>query len=175
VWPNSFSGTIVNHRTDRPRPEFFRYFYDFNAAKDRFDGFHEWHGERYFAEIIFDHKASTEFSIFYQGALVTCITHEINATMPRPDFSTLNYVGKALIDFVPVYHWFVEDRERGFTFQVYDEQASERHIKRLDVFDSRRNIADSWTFHEFDVAPQDPNLFVIPAAVKDICNKAPSN
>jgi len=169
VWPNSFSGTVVQKRSDDPRPFFFRYFYDFTAAKDRLDGLREWQGEIYWAEIIFDHKAATEYNVFFQGSLVTCYTNKINSTVPRPDFSTLNYVGKAVIDFIPVYHWFVDDRERGVTFQVYDEQADTRHIKRLDLYDARRGFADSWTFHEFDVAPQDPLLFVLPPIIVDTC------
>jgi len=172
VWPNSFSATIVHTRSDDPRPNLFRYFYDFTAAKDRLDGFSEWEGERYFSEIIYDHADSVEYRIHFQFPLVLCFTHFINSTMPHPDFSKLTYIGKGLIDFLPVYHWFIEDRARGITFQVYDEQASTREIKRMDFFDTRARRSESWTFHEFDVSPQDPLLFVIQPEILSVCNSA---
>ena len=90
--------------------------------KDRLDGIVRYADEFYFASLYFDHSKATEYHVFYQESTAVCYTSKINTTLPKPNFNNLNYIGKALLDYVPVYHWYEENRQRDLTFQVYDRQ-----------------------------------------------------
>lgn len=48
------------------------------------------------------------YDVFYQQDLAVCFTHAINTTMPKPDLTALNYIGKAVIGQEPVYHWYIQ-------------------------------------------------------------------
>lgn len=48
------------------------------------------------------------YDVFYQQDLAVCFTHAINTTLPKPDLTALNYIGKAVIGQEPVYHWYIE-------------------------------------------------------------------
>lgn len=148
--------------------EFFRWFYDANQNKDRFDGIIEFQGERYFAEHIFDHTAKKDYRIFYQQGLAVCIVSNLNRTLPKPNFQNAEYIGKALINYEPAYHFYHMDRTNGFNYQVY-ERISNQRVIRIDLDDIRRHMAESFTFLEIDYAPQDKNLFVIPSPILSQC------
>lgn len=45
--------------------------------------------------------------MFYQQDLAVCFSHAINTTLPKPDLTQLNYIGKAIIGQEPVYHWYL--------------------------------------------------------------------
>lgn len=48
------------------------------------------------------------YDVFYQQDLAVCFTHAINTTLPKPDLTALNYIGKAVIGQEPVYHWYIQ-------------------------------------------------------------------
>jgi len=174
VWPNYFSATIIVRDSRRPFPEFFRWFYDSSLNKDRMDGVVRWQDEEWFAENIFDHATKTEYNIYFQEGTVVCYYHALNRTLPKPNFANVNYLGKGLVDYVPAYHWFEDDRQREVSFQVYDAQTSRRNILRIDVDHRREHRSESFNFLEFDLIRQDPNMFKIPAEIMSICNPGPA-
>jgi len=170
LWPKAFAASVAIQKSDDPMPGFFRWFWDEAQNKDRIDGLVTFQGERYFAEIIFDHPNGREYNIFYQGGLVVCLMNKINTTIPKPNFDNMEFIGKAIVGFEAANHWFVEDRAKGFTFQIYDSQAT-RRVLRFDIDDGRRHRAESWTFFEFDEGPQSKELFEIPSAIKSQCTQ----
>jgi len=173
-FPAAFSSTIIVGRSDDPMPAFYRWFWDTKVQKDRIDGVVRFADELYFATRIFDHPKGTEYHVFYQESTAVCYTSKINTTLPKPDFSNLDFVGKALIDYIPVYHWYVEDRLRDLTFQVYDRQDN-REVVRLDFDDGRRGRAESWTFVEIDVGSQGAEIFQVPTNILPQCTPFPEN
>eukprot|EP01089_Gocevia_fonbrunei_P011498 TRINITY_DN2486_c0_g1_i1.p2 TRINITY_DN2486_c0_g1~~TRINITY_DN2486_c0_g1_i1.p2 ORF type:complete len:200 (-),score=34.72 TRINITY_DN2486_c0_g1_i1:3-602(-) len=168
VWPNAFSATVAVKGEHR-HPTLFRWFYDFGVKKDRFDGIVRWQDEPYFSKVIFDHTTQEETTIFHQEDQVACYVSAINSSMPHPAFTNVKFIGEALIDYVPVYHW-IEDSEH-HSYQVFDYQDASREIKRIDVHDKRTRFTSTWTFHEMDKGRQDPTLFLIPAPISSVCNK----
>lgn len=59
-----------------------------------------WNNEMYFATTIFDHVADQQYDVFAQPDLVNCFSHPINGTVPRPNLSVFNYIGKGLVGYV---------------------------------------------------------------------------
>jgi hypothetical protein len=172
LWPDAFSSTVAVRRTREFRPSFFRWFYDSQQMKDRIDGIVRFQDEFYFATLYFDHPKAMMYSVFYQESTAVCFTSKINTTLPKPNFNNLNYVGKALIDLTPSYHWFVEDRLRDLTFQVYDRQDN-REVLRIDFDNGRRERAESWTFLELDIGSQGTEIFQVPANILAQCTPMP--
>jgi len=173
VWPNSFSSSVLRRRSNDPRPSFTRWFYDFSQKKDRFDGLARWQDEEWLSEIIFDHSSQIEYDIFFQPGVVVCFTNALNHSIPHPTFAGVTYLGKAIINYVPVYHWFERDNARRISFQVWDTQDSRRNIVRIDFDDEARHRAESLTFLEFDRSPNNPDIYNIPADIKAQCSAAP--
>eukprot|EP01088_Endostelium_zonatum_P005390 TRINITY_DN16_c0_g1_i2.p1 TRINITY_DN16_c0_g1~~TRINITY_DN16_c0_g1_i2.p1 ORF type:complete len:208 (-),score=36.93 TRINITY_DN16_c0_g1_i2:134-757(-) len=172
LWPNFFSATILHSESGRREREWFRWFYDASQNKDRWDGIVHWQGEPYFANLYFDHAAHVEYWVFYQPQFFTCIHRPLNRTIPRPDFRSVEYYGKGLIDEQPVYHWSGRDAARRVNYQVWDRQSNRRDIVRIDVDHEREHRAESFTFYEWDLTRQDPSIFTIPEEVKRQCNRA---
>jgi len=137
---------------------------------DRFDGITEWQGEMWFAKMIIDHVSNTQYNVFEEPGTIVCFTHAVNWTMPRPTFKNARYIGKALIDEVPVYHWIEEDQAREQSWQIWDDQTDKRRLVRIDHDDKRTRRAQSWRFMEFNVGPQDPNLFTLSDVILAQCN-----
>jgi len=175
TWPNSFSSTILRRRDRDPRPAYGRWFYDFSQKKDRYDGIAHWQNEDFLAEIIFDHSSQIEYDIFFQPGLAVCFTNALNHSIPHPSFSGVTYLGKAIINYVPVYHWFERDATRRITFQVWDTQDTRRDIVRMDFDDERTHRSESVTFFEFDRTPNNPNIYDIPDPIKSQCTPYPGN
>lgn len=59
-----------------------------------------WNNEMYFATQIFDHVANVQYDVFAQEDLVNCFSHSINGTIPRPNLSPFQYIGKAAVGYV---------------------------------------------------------------------------
>jgi len=173
VWPRAFSSSVLIRRDRERRPEFFRWFYDFGLKLDRFDGVRRWQGEDWFAEMVLDHVSNTQYNIFYQLDTVVCFTHAINWTMDRPSFTGASFIGKGLVDYQPVYHWYEEDKTRGIHYQIWDAQSDVRELVRIDIDDTVRHRAESWTFMEFDARSQNPNMFNIPDDIAAQCSPVP--
>jgi len=170
--PNGWSATVAVRRTHEVFPRFHRWFYDFTAQKDRLDGLVHWRGEYAFATIIFDHKGKMEYHVFYQEEAVVCYYKALNHTLPKPDFANFVYVGKALIDYVPCWHWMHHDLAKRLVFQVYDRQDN-RAMARFDFTNERRDFSEYWTFMEYDAGSQDPTLFEVNPIIKPQCTEFP--
>eukprot|EP01120_Amphizonella_sp_Union-15-10_P006118 TRINITY_DN1918_c0_g1_i1.p1 TRINITY_DN1918_c0_g1~~TRINITY_DN1918_c0_g1_i1.p1 ORF type:complete len:205 (+),score=36.43 TRINITY_DN1918_c0_g1_i1:51-665(+) len=169
-WPYYFSASVVAHSNNREEPpRFARWFYDSVKNKDRLDSISEWHSELYWTERIFDHSIQREYMIFFQQGSVSCYYRSINTTLPKPNFSNFVYIGRALIDEVPVYHWIDNDRTNGITIQYY-EDIKYREPKRIDLANDRERRSETWIFYEFDTCSQDPELFDVPAFIRSSCN-----
>jgi len=171
VWPKRFSSSVrvQGWEDGREHDSFFRWFYDANVNKDRIDGLGYFEDELYFAERIFDHKADKRYDVFFQDETVLCFVRPINNTLPKPSFANARFIGKAIIDYTPVFHWIEESPDRRFVFQYYDTQDTRKPM-RMDVADNGRRRAMTWYFHEFDQCNQDPNLFILPQVIMDQCN-----
>eukprot|EP01121_Diplochlamys_sp_Union-15-3_P004436 TRINITY_DN1459_c0_g1_i2.p1 TRINITY_DN1459_c0_g1~~TRINITY_DN1459_c0_g1_i2.p1 ORF type:complete len:196 (-),score=33.68 TRINITY_DN1459_c0_g1_i2:119-706(-) len=168
-WPSTFSASIfITHHDRREFPSFHRWYYDSVQNKDRFDGVEDRRGELFWAERIFDHQANKEWVLFFQRDLVVCHTRPINWTLPKPNFANFQYIGKALIDDHPVYHWIENDRQRERTYQYFN-LVSNGNPKRIDIDDRRERRAETWVFHEFDSCPQDPFLYTVPKIIESTC------
>jgi len=166
TWPNTFSAT-VGISDSRFGTTFVRWFYDATVNKDRWDGTAFYQGETYFATRIFDHNAEIETDVFYQLDFAICLTRQINGTsLPKPSFTNISFIGVALIDYEPVYHW-IETNQNG-TFQYFDTVAA-RETVRLDWFSVGRQDAISLIFYEFDETSQDTSLFDIPSIIQPQC------
>jgi len=171
TWPAAFSATVEIRRDHRPRPDFWRWFYDSGKNVDRFDGIVDFKGERFLANLYFLHDVGRQYNVLYQGNEVLCFYHPINETIPKPDFRNYRYAGKALVDYYVADHWFFNDDPRGEFFQYYDRDTDQKPL-RFDI-DVRRNgtqFATQWIFHEFDGNRPASSLFDIPAVVRSICN-----
>jgi len=169
-WPATFSATIAIS-DQRFGTGFVRWYYDATLNKDRWDGTGFYQGETYFATRIFDHNAEIETSVFYQLDFAICITRPINGTsLPKPSFTNITYIGKALIDYDAVYHWI--EVNRNGTFQYFD-RVDNRETKRLDWHSVGHQDALSLDFLEFDETAQDASLFTVPAIIQPTC--APGN
>jgi len=167
TWPATFSATIMVS-DQRFGTGFIRWFYDATLNKDRWDGTGTYQGETYFNTRIFDHNAEIETSIFYQLDFAICITRQINGTsLPKPSFTNITYIGKALIEYEPVYHW-IEMNNNG-TFQYFD-RVDNRETRRLDYYSIGRQDSLSVLFLEFDETAQDTSLFTIPPIIAPQCS-----
>jgi len=169
IWPDGWSATVRVHNNRERHPGFFRWFWDKAQNKDRIDGIVEWKNEMYLAETIFDHAAGKEYRVYYQGGLVNCFDRPINSTLPKPDFSKFNYVGKAIVNYEPAYQWFFDDKLRGVAVALFDRQDN-REILRIDVDDRTRRRSESFIFLEYQVGAQAPEIFQIEKIILDQCN-----
>eukprot|EP01120_Amphizonella_sp_Union-15-10_P005978 TRINITY_DN184_c0_g2_i3.p1 TRINITY_DN184_c0_g2~~TRINITY_DN184_c0_g2_i3.p1 ORF type:complete len:200 (-),score=27.82 TRINITY_DN184_c0_g2_i3:45-644(-) len=172
VWPTAFSASVEHRRHEpfeRHEPRFHRFYYDSVKNKDKITGIEEWHAEYYWTERIFDHNIQREYTVYLQRGSSVCFYRSINTTLPKPNFANVNYIGQSLINYEPVYHWIETDRTRGITFQ-YFETVKYREPKRIEVSHDREGRSETWNFFEFDSCPQDPELFDLPAAVRNTCN-----
>jgi len=154
-------------------PAFFRWFWDTTQNKDRLDGVIEFQRRHHFAEMYFDHPKGTEYDVLWQNETAVCFTKPINTTIPKINFGPFEFIGKALVDYAPAYHWYYHDRENGHVYQVYDTQDT-RQLLRIDIANERRREAVVWTFFEMDVGPQDPLVFTINPAILATCKPYPS-
>eukprot|EP01120_Amphizonella_sp_Union-15-10_P009957 TRINITY_DN388_c0_g1_i8.p1 TRINITY_DN388_c0_g1~~TRINITY_DN388_c0_g1_i8.p1 ORF type:complete len:197 (-),score=22.61 TRINITY_DN388_c0_g1_i8:50-640(-) len=171
IWPRYFSASVAQHHyNNREPPRFFRWFYDSAKNKDRFDGVVDFADERIWAQAIFDHTIQRETVVFFQQSTVSCYYRSINSTLPKPNLTNLQYIGVALIDDLPVYHWIENDRTRGVTFQYY-ETIRYREPKRIDVSSDREDRSETWLFYEFNVCSQDPELYDVPAFIRATCTR----
>jgi len=175
TWPNAFSASVMVHNNREVRPQFFRWFYDFSQQKDRGDGLLRWRDEEWFSSIIYDHVTKTEYNLFFQPNLAVCLTNALNRSIPHPTFANVQFLGKGIINYVPVNHWFERDQQRGITFQVWDTQDARRDIVRLDWDDERNHRAGSWTFFEFDRTPNNPDVYKVPAEILAQCTAVPED
>jgi len=171
-WPKAFSASIYARRNVEPHHEYFRWFWDENVQKDRFDGMVKFRGEEWFAEIIADHPSGIRYNVFYQNEEVVCYTNAIKKTMFHPNMTVFNYHGKSMVNFRPAYEWIAEDTDAKMTWHLFDDQGT-REILRVDAFNHTSEHSEAWTFWEMDVGPQDPNLFILPSLVEKNCTPAP--
>jgi len=169
-WPKSFSATVAMSNWERRGDSWGRWFYSERLQKDRFDGNAWFREEPYFANRIFDHKVEKEISAFFQFGTVFCYVHDINGTLPHPEFKRVIYQGKAIIDYEPVYHWVETSPDNQLVISYYDTQDT-RLPKRLDVDDRARQHSFRILFHEFDKSPQDDALFSLPGPIAEQCNE----
>jgi len=174
TWPRRWSASVrvVGWDHLHTRDHFFRWFYDAAENKDRIDGLGYFQDELYFAARIFDHAKDRRYEVYYQQETVVCFTRPINGSLPKPTFDDARYIGKAIDDYVPVYHWIETSRDSRFTFQYYDTQDTRKPL-RMYFADNRDRRAVTFYFHEFDTCNQDPNIFVIPAEILAQCNAIP--
>lgn len=107
----------------------------------------------------------SRYNVFYQRDTVSCFSRPLNNPLPKPDFTNWTYVGESLIDYVPVYHWIYR-RGRDF-FQFFDSVSSRVPV-RFDAEIDRRP-AIQIIYAEFDSAPQNPAIYVIPQAILSVC------
>jgi len=166
-WPSYYSASVEVFGWEYETGRFFRWFYDSQKNKDRFDGIRRFDGEEFFSERIYDHAAQKEWHVVFQGETVSCFTRTINGTVPHPNFSTFTFGGKVIVDGRPCYHWW---HRNGFIHEQYFDRQDNREPRRFDWADDRRpGEAVTWTFHEFDVCPQDSSLYDVPDTIKPIC------
>ena len=169
-WPADFSTTAVINFGGVSRPDFNRWFYSKELNVDRIDGLAEWEGELYFAERYFNHGIGREYAVFYQrDSSVTCFDRPITNPLPKPDFTNFTYVGEAIIDYVPVYHWIYRTPNNRDFFQFFDVIGS-RLPARFDAEFGERPAVQI-NYMEFDNGSQDKTLFQIPSEIMSVCNK----
>lgn len=124
-----------------------------------------------FRERIFDHGAKTETNVYYDQQSVSCFVRALNTTLPKPDFSKYQYVGKALVAYVPALLW--SDREfrtDGFEVLYFESQVG-RNPMKFEVHDLVRSSVMEFNYMEFDGGKEDRSLFTLPAAITSVCNK----
>jgi hypothetical protein len=170
VWPQAASASIFVEGWDRERPEerhFFRWFYDQAAGKERLDGIQRHRGELYWTETIVDTVQKREYFVVHQGSLVACYNRPHNRSLPSPNFDRAVFVGKAEIGYRVVNHWVERSPEGRDVHSIYD-RVDNGQIVRVDNHREERAVV--FHFHEFDVGTQDSSLFVLPDAIKAICN-----
>jgi hypothetical protein len=166
-WPTQFSSSILAYDT-MGNVNFLRWFYSQTLNKDRLDGPVMWNNEMYFAERIFDHTVNMEYNVYMQQDVAVCFSHAINSTIPKPNLSSMTFIGKALLGFDAAYHWFSQDTATNTTFQYYDSQST-REPLRID-FAYGSTFAGTWLWWEFDGGAQDSNLYSLPSAILAQCN-----
>jgi len=170
MWPNAASASVFVHGWERRDDRhFIRYFFDTTLGKERIDGPRMHNGEMYFTTTILNTATMREYFIIHQGSLVECYERASNASIPHPDFKRARYIGKAEIDNVIVDHWIERDHMGRDHLQIFD-RADNGYIVRTDWDDGRRGHAVTFQFHEWDVAAQDPNMFVVNPNILAICN-----
>jgi len=171
VWPKQFSTSVTIHGWggEEHRDHFFRWFYDQTQNKDRLSGPQRWLDEWYFSTSIFDHTAKKEWRVYYQEQLFTCFVGPLNTTLPVPNFDAATFIGKAEMDYLIVDHWIERSHDGRVVHQIYD-RADNLTPVRLDRAEPMLGRAQTFKFHEWDLAPQDPDVFQLPAAVLANCN-----
>jgi len=160
---------VAVHRSHEREGHFFRWFWDRTLNKDRIDGIQQFKDEFYFAEIVFDHAGGKEYRVYYQPGAINCFEHPINGSLPKPTFAQFNYIGKAIVNYQPAYHWIYEDKLRGRIFALYDRQDN-REILRIDIDDTVRRRSESWVFFEYQVGAQNKEIFEINPLILAQCN-----
>jgi len=168
VWPAAFSSTLIVVKNNDPQPRFTRWFYDSTLKMDRFDTVITWNAETYWASIINNHVTEQQTTLLFQMDDAMCFLGAINGTLPKPDFSRLQFVGVAIVNYEVCNHWIVREPEHQRVFQIYDGSDSGRII-RMDLDDDRRG--ESWLIYwsELDIDSQDPDLFAVPDELKGQC------
>jgi len=129
----------------------------------------EHRGEMFFTTTIHNTATKREYFIVHQGSLIECYERASNGSIPHPMFDRARYIGKAVIENNVVDHWIERSPEGRDHLQIFDH-VSTGHVVRFDFDDERRDHAVTFHFHEWNVAAQDPNLFVVPSAILAICN-----
>jgi len=167
-WPAQFSASVMVNDDTNGQQRFFRWFYSANLTKDRFDGPMFWNNEMYFATQIFDHVADQQYDVFAQLDEISCFSHAINGTIPKPDLTQMVFIGNAVVGYENAYHWIYQQNGKvNVTWQYFDTQDTREPI-RIDV--AAENQAATWQFWEFDDEPQDPSLYSLPTNVLAQCN-----
>merc|ERR1711974_340129 len=143
-WPADFSTTSVIHFTGQPRPDF--------------------------AERFFNHNAGREYAVFYQrDASVVCIDRNITRPLPKPTFTNFTYVGEAIIDYVPVYHWIYRANDGRDFFQFFDTVADRQPVRFDAEFGDRPAVQINYM--EFDGGSQNPDIFSVPSEILSTCTQ----
>jgi len=171
IWANSFSASVLvkgwgERHQDRG---FFRWFYDFNSGNERFDGPVVYKGEFYFATTLVNSKTQAETFIVYQDDMVECWTNKTSGLeLPHPNFARATFAGKALVDYQLCNHWIERHPDGTVSNEIFSLN-SNGEVKRIDHHSRRRARSVSFTFMEFDAGTQDPELWVVPDAIKAVC------
>jgi len=109
-----------------------------------------------------------EYFVVYQEDLVECYERATNDTIPHPKFDRARFVGKAEIEHNIVDHWVERSPEGRDHLQIFN-RVDNGYVVRTDFDDGRRGHAITFEFHEWNAAPQDPSLFVLPQVILSIC------
>jgi len=88
------------------------------------------------------------------------------------NFDRARFVGKAEISYRIVNHWVERSPDGRDISQIYSLADASGKILRVDLDDPGRERAMTFHFHEFDIGSQDASLWVVPPAIKAICNPA---
>jgi len=169
VWPTALSATILITSPNNPT-HYDRYFYDTKLNAERSDGRRVINGVAYYREFIKNATDKVEFEILtsLQDGEATCFARASATPILVPNFNNFTYVGKALVGVVTTYLWLDQSRTSNSFYQYFDD-VNTRTPVRLDGFDQQRGGEISYAFREVDVGPQDPNLFILPPALKATC------
>jgi hypothetical protein len=173
VWPQAASASIFVEGWSERREDnhFFRWFWDEAAGKERIDGPQRFQGEFYWTTLIADTVAKKEALVVRQGSLTSCFVRPYNRSLPNPNFANARFVGKAEIGYRVVDHWVERSPQGNDIAQIYD-RSDNYEIVRIDV--DRNGRALTVNFHEIDVGPQSPTLWILPDAILAICNTVPA-
>jgi len=176
VAAKQFSASVVLRRSEELQlvPHYIRMHYDSKAKLGKAGSLIQYKGELWWAEMIVDYTKGLEYNVFYQQDSVVCFTRKIDVSTNKShhhnmDFSKFKFIGKAIIDYKPAYHWTYDDYKTGITIQYYDT-IGERQPARFDIYDRRSRSAEIWTFHEFSHGRPDAELFELPQLITDQCN-----
>jgi len=175
VWPKAFSASVVvaNVSGNFP-PRFVRWFNDVGQNAARIDGL------RYFGPNVppvwvqqyINGAQKLEYIVVFGQNDVNCFTVPLRGPIISPDFSSFRYEGQVLVG--PsgrvLNRWGMYNGTSN-TFQQYLEDPWSREPARLSLFYQIGSQVEEevWEFFEFDAAPQDASLFVIPGPIKQIC------
>eukprot|EP01113_Clastostelium_recurvatum_P018998 TRINITY_DN223_c0_g1_i1.p1 TRINITY_DN223_c0_g1~~TRINITY_DN223_c0_g1_i1.p1 ORF type:complete len:230 (-),score=72.23 TRINITY_DN223_c0_g1_i1:91-741(-) len=170
VWPKAFSASVLEEFPGSP-PHFDRLFWDSNLKCERRDGSRSFGPNQRPVrfESIVNFNERIDYEVFFERDQVQCHARPAYGNFTQPDFNQFTYVGRALIGQVVTNFWANQNKTRG-TFFSYWEDAVSREPVRMDLLD-KENRETRLTFMEFDAAPQDPALFILPDAIKATCTK----
>jgi len=73
------------------------------------------------------------------------------------------------MDHIIVDHWIERSRAGAVVHQIYDRTDNLNPV-RIDRAEPILGRAQTFKFHEWDLTPQDPEVFQLPAAVLANCN-----
>jgi len=169
TWPAAFSSTIIETSPNAP-DHYDRYFYDAKLNSERTDGTRRINEVTYFRTLIKNATDKVEYEVLVdvQNDQTTCFTRASATPILVPNFSNFTYVGKALVGVVVTNLWLDQVRNSTSFYQYFDD-ATTRTPVRIDGNNQQRGGDFTWTFREVDVGAQDPNLFVLPPALKALC------